>query len=1703
MTTAMQPDRSPPNSFTTPSHLVSPSHGSTSSSIATEETESSSAILKPLPFEAFPVGHRSFIGSYLPSHELYQGTCGVVDCSFEDSMLSSLVHESVPVEVQGAPSDAFVIASPTDDSGGDPPPRENQRAVGRAHTVPLAPRSPPDGFPSPPLHSPMTAAFTMNPSFYQASFGQLPHSPMSVAPPLVPLRPDLAVFSPACRSNSSSPTHGTISDFIYRQQVWGLEALDPSFTGDSPAMFARPSVEDQGPPLLIFDLDPLCIRDPMSLPGWGLFLGARWTEGLAALQRIERSSQPSLHEKSLFWFLFKFVERLLATYPYISHAGAHLMVTGSFSCDLATRGSDMDFVVLCPESIKLPMAALPWPFSPCLMVTKIDDLIKVLSQVLGWIKSDVNNEYIEYSNNSQQYVVQNIKEYLMKNMKSQYLAMRYFFGDLAVAHLVQEAYPEYVTYTYESDKSHNEIIRLYKAQVPLLSLKSTWGVNADFTINTMNSVKHTWYFKYLSQLHGPWGNLVMRLVKIWVHTKSLPPMIEGGVPSIAWMIICSAIVGDGVKPNFGGLADLEVNRSSPQRPAIIHPPTDTRNDRFLPNYSPQHVMPPWQASYWQIGALFRFYSFIVLHAGVGIDIACTPRPTVAPAKANMIRSMSMNGVCSRSHRSFCHLSSSTSANALVDKGIHTFSDSGEPSTIPSSLDDVVYQSFFQLPSGNAINRLKGMTLEDQTDHLLLSMQSSSAWQAATEVLQSQKCYGGTWYPFLNISDPSSVNDESWQTEYIHKLASSIDYSLFPLIKGLESEISIGSELIRCRISTACWLTTVAEAVYGRNVVSDYLRHRHSHLSPDECFNQLFKEPVEFDDVTPRRAALAWGGMDGAHARRYTIPRQSISSCLVTSSSTPVSDEGHQVDERTTTSIAGTPLIVRFLPSTTDSGILKSAVQKFCIVVGNGQYRQVDSAATPASPGKPIIKYTVGGYISNMMEPRSANYSEDHSSSHEYSSSVPPPVSSPSGTSTLRPLSCANVSHFSVPLSTYTARNCPGDKGCESPTVIELPKLQPLKSGTFALVLVGGSLHIAHAKKLCCNHLNWWVHSSLSRRDFHSAFHSHVYSLVASSVGAKRCSTGSEQNAEVIDQSYLLFTHDEDVVPLDAQLELDDSNGILILPLQQTIVNQAPVEARKRGHIMKGLSRSKYHKDVAPCADLHAEEFAVNPTLERSIFPPPPVLKGAVPTPLQSKSKPYSIPVHPCHFVARVHVGVRVWKKRERTGTFSTLHLMPGEGGRLAHYASAVRLLPLQWHLGSLKIGGAGCIAAKLNQDAADQKLLELIRNIEFVDTDEISKTIDTKTIYPRPPLLYPPTTDPLVGMVGGELIDRAALSGGGLQRKFSALCSALIGDRLEGVPAVLPKAPAPLGLLLADQFADRLVQRQTQTHRSSTEERVLGLLKNERERRMAMRTDRVEEGPSAERGRYTASFSHSDVLPHRRDTDSTYTAQWDRKGEGCNFDGYEWKTATTITNAIEQTNFTRWMISRSSSGLMVDAKPEGEQTNWKAIPKECDAIESLKASATMNEFNRTTLEEEIDSNSSRGLNSYQDDFIETNVEGVNIETNVEGVNIETIRGDKRDSLILEASTASSDTSTEFCSDEKTSTMRSIATLPLQDRRMMIDGSNFIPFKEESEYLLPREVPRLKELYSMQPTMSHCPLCDSTGNSPLCSRDLLFGSIHIA
>lgn len=91
------------------------------------------------------------------------------------------------------------------------------------------------------------------------------------------------------------------------------------------------------------------------------------------------------------------------------------------------------------------------------------------------------------------------------------------------------------------------------ARVPVLTLTTPKGLVCDVSVNTLNSVKHTEFFKQVIH-QTPSIRPLMRLLKYWAKVRRLPTMREGGVPSIVWMML-AVYLGSCPTPMFSTLVE--------------------------------------------------------------------------------------------------------------------------------------------------------------------------------------------------------------------------------------------------------------------------------------------------------------------------------------------------------------------------------------------------------------------------------------------------------------------------------------------------------------------------------------------------------------------------------------------------------------------------------------------------------------------------------------------------------------------------------------------------------------------------------------------------------------------------------------------------------------------------------------------------------------------------------------------------------------------------------------------------------------------------------------------------------------------------------------------------------------------------------------------------------------------------------------------
>jgi len=585
-----------------------------------------------------------------------------------------------------------------------------------------------------------------------------------------------------------------------------------------------------------------------------------------------------------------------------------------------------------------------------------------------------------------------------------------------------------------------------------------------------------------------------------------------------------------------------------------------------------------------------------------------------------------------------------------------------------------------------------------------------------------------------------------------------------------------------------------------SVLNEFIRGQDLSRSVSCSLNRLFNDPVEYDgDVTAIGGPVKiWGGMTVSHLQRYMIPLVTNSSNLnynsVMSPTPPLSFRlnDYQAPSREGWSSknflgmietqSGKTIPVRFLPSITSADSLSTVVQKIAVVIG-----------TVGEQGK--SKSTLGGQIFWMSS------SGSNSSSPSYATYRGKTLNSE-----FRPLNIRNLTRLSYVIPRSSGQDLSNDVQC----FMDLPRVQPLPSHTFALVLVGGSLQLVHLKKLCCNHLNWWCHSSLSRRDFHSVFHGHVYVPTSSSIGRRN-------DRDQANTTPCRIIIGPDIISSGADIiKLDDALGILLLPLQQTV---SPISVGKKKHT---LPKGVYPEDYVPASEISS--FMINQEYRRSLLPLIHIgnenkkcgsscnneekisdtkakhTNNPMPVGKSKATKPLIVHVHPCHFVCRVHVGVRYWGNSR--SNFSTLHLMPGEGARIAKYADALRALPLGWEETSDAPGS-----------------IESLFNVPPEHKD------DTLTY----------DTPPLTGLLGGELVGQNDIfmpssSNILVDREpiYRNLAEGIIGQKLSGIPSVLNKTDMNQPtILLGDVILDRLLINQMKINEM---EKKLGIIKGGTER---------------------------------------------------------------------------------------------------------------------------------------------------------------------------------------------------------------------------------------------------------------------------------
>jgi len=66
-----------------------------------------------------------------------------------------------------------------------------------------------------------------------------------------------------------------------------------------------------------------------------------------------------------------------------------------------------------------------------------------------------------------------------------------------------------------------------------------------------------------------------------------------------------------------------------------------------------------------------------------------------------------------------------------------------------------------------------VSTDEYKRQLIRSLQLCPRWDISKEILQSQKCYGGTWYPYLLVTDPvtvwTEVQDDLMKVRFVYDI----------------------------------------------------------------------------------------------------------------------------------------------------------------------------------------------------------------------------------------------------------------------------------------------------------------------------------------------------------------------------------------------------------------------------------------------------------------------------------------------------------------------------------------------------------------------------------------------------------------------------------------------------------------------------------------------------------------------------------------------------------------------------------------------------------------------------------------------------------------------------------------------------------------------------------------------------------------------
>lgn len=92
---------------------------------------------------------------------------------------------------------------------------------------------------------------------------------------------------------------------------------------------------------------------------------------------------------------------------------------------------------------------------------------------------------------------------------------------------------------------HFEAKVLEDARVPILALSWNRRINIDLGLNLQHSANHVRWFSSIGVSHGanngaagvPVLTVLLRCVKWWLKQRGIPPAKEGGLPTVAWLLL--------------------------------------------------------------------------------------------------------------------------------------------------------------------------------------------------------------------------------------------------------------------------------------------------------------------------------------------------------------------------------------------------------------------------------------------------------------------------------------------------------------------------------------------------------------------------------------------------------------------------------------------------------------------------------------------------------------------------------------------------------------------------------------------------------------------------------------------------------------------------------------------------------------------------------------------------------------------------------------------------------------------------------------------------------------------------------------------------------------------------------------------------------------------------------------------------------------